>query len=81
MSNKLKLGLVLILESVLKCHHKKTSIGIFHSKVVGDIDMLKNYPWGKDVVWILFTSFGGDIRCLWGRPKAKYNTYGVSLAL
>lgn len=45
-SDKLKLSLVLILKSVLRCHHKKTSIEVFHLEVVDEIDTFNNYLWG-----------------------------------
>lgn len=46
MFDKLKLGLVFILESVLRYHHMKTSIDDFHLEVVDEIDTFNNYPWG-----------------------------------
>lgn len=48
MLDKLKLGLVYILESMVRHHHKKTVIDLFfHLEVVDDINAFNNYPWGR----------------------------------
>lgn len=80
MLDRLKLGLVYILESVIRCHHKKTVIDIFHLKVVDDIDAFNNYLWGQrcyeDTVHV-FTR-------LHSKPRGsmrKYDTYGLPLAM
>ncbi|XP_022895023.1 uncharacterized protein LOC111409242 isoform X1 [Olea europaea var. sylvestris] len=80
MLDRLKLGLVYILESVLRCHHKKTAIDIFHLEIVDDIDRFNNYHWGRrcfeDTVHVFTRSHS--------KPKGfvrKYNTYGLPLAL
>ncbi|XP_022849935.1 uncharacterized protein LOC111372030 [Olea europaea var. sylvestris] len=80
MLDRLKLGLVYILESVMRCHHKKTAIDIFHLEVVDDIDAFNSYPWGQrcyeDTVHV-FTR-------LHSRPRGsirKYDTYGLPLAV
>ncbi|XP_022891304.1 uncharacterized protein LOC111406240 isoform X1 [Olea europaea var. sylvestris] len=82
MSDKLKLGLVLILESVLRCYHKKTSIDIFHLEVVDDIDTFNNYPWGRrcfvDTLRVFRRGFSMPNRA---RPERKYDAYGLPLAL
>ncbi|XP_022874029.1 uncharacterized protein LOC111392861 [Olea europaea var. sylvestris] len=82
MSDRLKLGLVLIIESILRCHHKKTSIDIFHLEVVEDIDAFNNYPWGwrcfLDTLRVFRRGFSmpkGD------KPERKYDAYGLPLAL
>lgn len=82
MSDRLKLGLVLIIESILRCHHKKTSIDIFHLEVVDDIDAFNNYPWGwrcfLDTLRVFRRGFSmpkGD------KPERKYDAYGLPLAL
>ncbi|XP_022899392.1 uncharacterized protein LOC111412701 [Olea europaea var. sylvestris] len=80
MLDRLKLRLVYILESVMRCHHKKTIIDIFHLEVVDDINAFNNYPWGRrcyeDIVHV-FTR-------LHSRPREsmrKYDTYGLLLAV
>lgn len=80
MLDRLKLGLVYILESVMRCYHKKTVIDIFHLQVVDDIDAFNNYPWGRrcyeDTVHVFTRSHS--------RPRGsmrKYDTYGLPLAV
>lgn len=72
----LKLELNYILESVLRCHHKKTTIDLFLLEVVDDINVFNNYPWGRrcfeDTVHVFTSSHS--------KPKGstrKYNTYGL----
>lgn len=47
MLGSLRLGLVYILERVVRCYHKKTAIDMFYLKVVDDIDSFNNYPGGQ----------------------------------
>lgn len=82
MSDKLKLGMVLILESVLRCHHKKTSIDLFHLEVVDDIDTFNSYPWGQRCFEDTLRHFRRGYSMPKGdRAERKYDTYGLPLAL
>ncbi|XP_022869371.1 uncharacterized protein LOC111388796 isoform X2 [Olea europaea var. sylvestris] len=47
MLDKLKLGLVYILESILRCRHRRTSIDLFSLDVVDDIDAFNSFSWGR----------------------------------
>lgn len=80
MLDRLKLGLVYILESVLRCHHRRTGIDLFHLQIVDDLDVFNTYPWGRrcfeDTVHVFTRSHS--------RPKGtmrKYDTYGLPLAV
>ncbi|XP_022860983.1 uncharacterized protein LOC111381438, partial [Olea europaea var. sylvestris] len=82
MSDKLKLGMVFILESVLRCHHRKTSIDVFYLQVVDDIDMFNSYPWGErlfvDTLHIFKRGYSMPRE---DRSERNYNVYGLPLAL
>ncbi|XP_022889027.1 uncharacterized protein LOC111404453 [Olea europaea var. sylvestris] len=81
-SDKLKLGMVFILESVLRCHHRKTLIDVFHSQVVDNIDVFNSYPWGQRCfIDTLRICRRGHSMLRGDRPERKYNVYGMSLAL
>lgn len=43
MLDRLKLGLVYILESVLRCHHRRTGINLFHLQIVDDLHVFNTY--------------------------------------
>lgn len=43
MLDRLKLGLIYILESLVQCHHKKIAINLFDLKVVDYVDAFNNY--------------------------------------
>ncbi|XP_022886837.1 uncharacterized protein LOC111402726 [Olea europaea var. sylvestris] len=80
MLDRLKLGLVYILESMVRCHHKKTTTDLFHLEIVDDIDRFNDYPWGwrcfEDTVYVFIRSHSklkGAIR--------KYDTYGLPLTV
>ncbi|KAL2454518.1 Uncharacterized protein Adt_47981 [Abeliophyllum distichum] len=45
MEDKYKLGLVYILETMLRCKHHKTSIDVFCLDVVDNIEVFNAYPW------------------------------------
>ncbi|XP_022852172.1 uncharacterized protein LOC111373822 [Olea europaea var. sylvestris] len=45
--DKLKLGLVYILESILRCQHRRTSIDLFSLDVVDDIDAFNSFSWDR----------------------------------
>ncbi|XP_022859440.1 uncharacterized protein LOC111380180 [Olea europaea var. sylvestris] len=80
MLDRLKLGMVYIVESVLRCHHKKTAIDPFYLEIVDDIDRFNDYPWGRryfeDTVHVFTRSHS--------KPKGvmrKYDTYRFPLAM
>lgn len=82
MSDRLKLGMVLIVESVLRCHHKKTSIDFFHLEIVDDIDAFNSYPWGQRCFADTLRHFRREYSMpKGGRPERKYDAYGLPLAL
>ncbi|KAL2531969.1 DUF1985 domain-containing protein [Abeliophyllum distichum] len=45
MEDKYKLGLVYILETMLRCKHYKTAIDVFCLDVVDNIEVFNAYPW------------------------------------
>lgn len=55
MLDSLKLGLVYIIESVVRCHHKKTVIDLFHLKIVDDFDASTTIRRVGDVLRTLYT--------------------------
>ncbi|CAA2972251.1 Hypothetical predicted protein, partial [Olea europaea subsp. europaea] len=80
MLDRLKLGLIYILESLVRCHHKKTAIDLFHLEIVDNLDRFNDYPWGRrcfeDTVHVFTRSHlksKGAMR--------KYDTYGLPLAI
>lgn len=79
MLDRLKLVLVYILESVVRCHHKKTAINLFYVKIVHDIDAFNNYPWDwkcfEDIVYVFTRSHSKSKRSVY-----KYDTYGLPLS-
>ncbi|XP_022890756.1 uncharacterized protein LOC111405893 isoform X2 [Olea europaea var. sylvestris] len=78
MLDRLKFGLVYILESVMRCHHKKIAIDIFHLEVGDDIDAFNNDPWDRrcyeDTVFTRSHSRFRD-------SMREYKTYGLPLAV
>lgn len=44
MLDRLKLGVVYILENMVKCHHKKIVIDLFYLEVDGHIDAFNYHP-------------------------------------
>lgn len=80
MLDGLKLGQVYILESTVKCHHKKIVIDLFYLEVVYYIDAFNNYPCARrcfeDTVHVLTRSHS--------KPRwslRTYDTYELPLAV
>lgn len=82
MLDKLKLGLVFILESLLMCQHYKTSIDLLLSDIVDDIDAFNGYLWIRKC----YTDTLHIFRRVYSTPKTKkaerkYDAYAFLLAL
>ncbi|XP_022850146.1 uncharacterized protein LOC111372177 [Olea europaea var. sylvestris] len=80
--DKLKLGLVYILESILRCRHHRTSIDLFSLDVVDYIVALNSFSWGRrcytDILYVfrrVHTMSKSE------RGKHKYDVYGFCMAL
>ncbi|XP_022871451.1 uncharacterized protein LOC111390621 [Olea europaea var. sylvestris] len=81
MLDKLKLGLVYILESILRRRHRRTSIDLFSLDVVDDIDAFNSFPWGRRC----YTDTLHVFRRVHTMPKSergdrKYDVYGFCMA-
>lgn len=80
--DKLKLELVYILESILRCRHRRTSIDLFSLDVVDDINAFNSFPWGRRC----YTNTLHVFRRVHTMPKSekgdrKYDVYGFCMAL
>ncbi|XP_022891251.1 uncharacterized protein LOC111406204 [Olea europaea var. sylvestris] len=82
MLDKFKLGLVYILESILRCRHRRISIDLFSLDVVDDIDAFNSFLWDRRCYSDTLHVF----RRVHTMPKSergdcKYDVYGFCMTL
>ncbi|KAL2466884.1 DUF1985 domain-containing protein [Abeliophyllum distichum] len=81
MKDKYKLGLVYILETMLRCKHHKTSIDLFCLDIVDDIEVFNAYPWGCRCFMDTLHAFKRMHTIKGSKTDRKYDIYGFPLAV
>ncbi|KAL2512738.1 Uncharacterized protein Adt_18338 [Abeliophyllum distichum] len=81
MEDKYKLGLVYILETMLRCKHHKTSIDVFCLDVVDNIEVFNAYPWGHRCFIDTLHAFKRIHTIKGSKRDQKYDVYGFPLAV
>ncbi|KAL2470622.1 protein of unknown function (DUF1985) [Abeliophyllum distichum] len=79
--DKYKLGLVYILETMLRCKHHNTSIDVFCLDVVDNIVVFNAYPWGRRCFIDTLHAFKRIHTIKGSKTDRKYDVYGFPLAL
>ncbi|KAL2480434.1 protein of unknown function (DUF1985) [Abeliophyllum distichum] len=81
MEDKYKLGLVYILETMLRCKHHKTSIDVFCLDVVDNIEVFNAYPWGRRCFMDTLHAFKRIHMIKGSKTDQKYDVYEFPLAM
>ncbi|KAL2526830.1 Uncharacterized protein Adt_11884 [Abeliophyllum distichum] len=81
MEDKYKLGLVYILETMLRCKLHMTSIDVFCLDVVDDIEVFNAYPWGRRCFMDTLHAFKRMHTIKGSKTDRKYDVYGFPLAV
>ncbi|KAL2506328.1 Uncharacterized protein Adt_21949 [Abeliophyllum distichum] len=81
MEDKYKLGLVYILETMLRYKHHKTSIDLFCLDVVDNIEVFNAYPWGRRCFIDTLHAFKRIHTIKGSKTNQNYDVYGFPLAV
>ncbi|KAL2518885.1 Uncharacterized protein Adt_15132 [Abeliophyllum distichum] len=81
MKDKYKLGLVYILETVLRCKHHKININVFCLDVVDDVEVFNVYLWGQRCFLETVHAFKRIHTMKGSKSDRKYYVYGFLLAV
>ncbi|KAL2534525.1 Uncharacterized protein Adt_07876 [Abeliophyllum distichum] len=81
MEDKYKLGLVYILETVLRCKHHKINTAVFCLDVVDDAEKFNSYPWGRRCFLDTVHAFKRLHMMKGSKSDRKYDVYKFLLAM